>query len=754
MLAGFDHETTPKIDLGIIDSPASALNVPWAGQEEMRKELTPSSIFQEEHNCWRIESARRVSFLIDGDAYFRALREAAITARHRIIILGWDFDSRTRMLIEREPDGYPDQVGSFLHALLIRRTQLHIYVLTWDFHMLYFMEREWWLPAKLAAHRRLHFKKDDIHPVGAAHHQKLVVIDDRLAFCGGLDLTQCRWDTPEHRPHHPQRRAEPGGEPCRPFHDVQMMVEGPVAAALGELARVRWRDATGKMLLPIMNPDSASYPEWPLSVPPDCENTRIAIARTQPQFEEQRAVREVEQLYLDTIERATHFIYIETQYLTSRRLEAALAQRLQHPQGPEIIIILHPNSDGWVEQHTMDVLRARVLKQLQTGDRFRRLGVYCPHIPGMEDGCLSVHAKVCIIDDTFVRVGSANLSDRSMGFDTECDLALEAEGKQDVEQGIRMFRHRLIAEHLGMNMCDIAKQEAATQSVLAFLEGARRPGDVRTLKPFDTHATPDADEWVPAADFLDPHRSYEEQLVPEHIRKPAHRQYIVGAASLLLLLALAAAWQWTPLAQWLDIPLIVDQLQDLGHNQWTPFLTLTGFLIGGVLVVPVTALITITVLAFGPLFGFVYSLLGMTASALVTFGIGRLVGQKALHRWSGPRFRNVSRQLAKRGVLAVIAIRIVPIAPFSIINAVAGASHIRMRDFVLGTIIGEIPGLLGLAIFVDQITDTIRHPGIGGVLILGGVALGMVAGAMLFRRWLSHRATFGSHERDQSAQTP
>ncbi len=739
------------------DRQASAVNAQSSGQPEMREGSTPlsfRSVLRENHNCWRIESAMRVAFLIDGDAYFRALREAAVTAHRRIILLGWDFDSRTRMLVEREPDGYPDQVGSFLHALLIRRPQLHIYVLTWDFHMLYFMEREWWLPAKLAAHRRLHFKKDDVHPVGAAHHQKLVVIDDRIAFCGGLDLTQCRWDTPEHRPHHPQRRAEPGGETCRPFHDVQIMVQGSVAAALGELARVRWHGATGQTLLPVTNHDSEGWPKWPVSVTPDSENIRVAIARTQPQFEDQGGVREVEQLYFDTVQNAARFIYIETQYLTSRRLGAALARRLQQPQGPEVIIILHPNSDGWVEQYTMDVLRARVLKQLRVSDRFRRLGLYCPHIPGMENGCLSVHAKVCIIDDTFVRVGSANLSDRSMGFDTECDLAVEAEGRQDVEQGIRLFRHRLIAEHLGMDICDVAQQEIDMRSVLALLEGLRRQEDVRTLKPFNMQTAPEVDEWVPEADFLDPHRSYEEQLVPEHMRKPAHRQYIVGAASLLLLLALAAAWQWTPLAHWLDIPRVVDQLQALGHNHWTPLLTLTGFLIGGVLVVPVTALIAITVLAFGPVFGFLYSLLGMTASALLTFWIGRLVGQKVLHRWSGPRFRNVSRQLANKGVLAVIAIRILPIAPFSIINAVAGASHIRMRDFFLGTVIGEIPGLLGLAIFVDQITNTIRHPGTGGVLILSAVALGMVAGAMLFRRWLSQRNNSRSPERGRSSIKP
>ncbi len=738
------------------DARASVSDAHQSGQSETlqaSKHLSSPSVFHEKHNFWRIESATRLSFLIDGDAYFRTLREAAVAARRRIMILGWDFDSRTRMLGDRGPDGYPDQIGSFLHALLIRQPHLHIYLLTWDFHMLYFAEREWWLPTRLGAHRRLHFQQDDVHPVGAAHHQKIVVIDDRLAFCGGIDLAQCRWDTPEHRPDHPQRRTEPGGEPCRPYHDVQVLVEGPVATALGDLARDRWREATEKTLPPVANHRPDCPPQWPVSVAPDIENVQVGIARTEPRFEERVGVKEVEQLYLDSIRTAAQFIYLETQYLTSRPVAAALVQRLQEQQGPEIIIILHPNSDGWLEQHTMDVLRARIVKQLRAGDRYQRLGLYYPHIPGLGDRCLNVHAKVCIIDDTFARVGSANLSDRSMGFDTECDLALETEGRQEVEQGIRLFRHRLMAEHLGMDRCDVARQEKEKGSVIAALESLRRQEDVRTLKPFEAQTSPEIDEWVPEADLLDPNRSYEEQLVPHALRKPAHRQYIAGAASLLVLLALAAAWQWTPLANWLDVPRLADQLHALGHNQWIPLLALAGFLIGGLLVVPVTALIAITVLAFGPVFGFVYALLGMTASALLTFWIGRKVGQKTLRRWSGPRFRTISRQLGNKGVLAVIAIRILPIAPFSIINAVAGASHIRMRDFFLGTVIGEVPGLLGLAIFVDQITDTMRHPGTGGVLILSAVALAMAAGAVLFRRWLSQRDNSGSNERSGMPHT-
>jgi phospholipase D1/2 len=80
-----------------------------------------------------------------------------------------------------------------------------------------------------------------------------------------------------------------------------------------------------------------------------------------------------------------------------------------------------------------------------------------------------------------------------------------------------------------------------------------------------------------------------------------------------------------------------------------------------------------------------------------------------------------------------------PVAPFSILNAVAGASHIRARDFFLGTVLGELPGLLGLALFLDQVTETIRHPGPGSILLLVVIAAGIVLIAWALGRWLSNR---------------
>jgi phospholipase D1/2 len=144
---------------------------------------------------------------------------------------------------------------------------------------------------------------------------------------------------------------------------------------------------------------------------------------------------------------------------------------------------------------------------------------------------------------------------------------------------------------------------------------------------------------------------------------------------------------------------------------------------------------------FGPFYGFVYSFIGMTLSAMVTFGIGRLVGRQLVERCSD-RLHRLSRNLATKGVLAVVAVRVIPVAPFTVINMIAGATHIRAKDFLWGTVLGELPGLLAIAIFVDQITTTLRAPGPESYLVLAGSALVLIGAVWALRRWLTRH----SHE--------
>lgn len=680
------------------------------------RDRSPRSRFDVGRNCWKVEQAGRVSFLIDGAAYFAAFRAAARNAHHNIFILGWDFDSRIRMLPDCRTDGFPDRLGEFLHHLLIRRKRLHVYVLTWDFHMIYWREREWWLPSKLAAHRRLHFLRDGAHPVGSSHHQKVVVIDDAVAFAGGLDLAACRWDTPSHQPDHPARRPSDGEPACRPFHDVQIMVDGPAAAALGELARDRWRTMSGESVP--FAPTSRDE-IWPAVAEPDLADVCVAIARSAPAFGMRRPIAEVETLFLDSLRSARRHVYIETQYLTSRTIADCLVERLQDPHGPEIVMVLPPASDGWLEQHTMDVLRSRIVTRLREADRFCRLALYSPCIPGLYTG-ISLHSKVCVIDDELVRIGSANLSNRSMGFDTECDLAIEAEGRPAVRRGIADFRHALLGEHLGVHPDEVRRELAQDGSLIGAVERLRGGG--RSLGDFHAASTGEIPDFMPDAEFVDPIRPYEVQLFPPERRKPALRHLVNAATGLLVMVMLAILWQWTPMRDWLDVRSAAAYLEELAAGPAAPLAAVGAFIAGGLLVVPVVLLIAVTVLAFGAQWGFVYAITGMTLSAVVTFGIGRLLGHRLVNHLSGSRLYRVSRALAARGIVAVVVLRLLPVAPFSIVNAVAGASHIRFRDFLLGTVIGELPGLVSLALFIDQVMETVRRPGLGSLGMLAAIA--------------------------------
>jgi phosphatidylserine/phosphatidylglycerophosphate/cardiolipin synthase-like enzyme/uncharacterized membrane protein YdjX (TVP38/TMEM64 family) len=723
-----------EIDSGRpIDRASSAL--------DMRAQQSDSP-FKPGWNCWRVEPARRAAFLIDGQAYFAAFREAALAAERSIYMLGWDFDSRIRMLIGRESDGYPDRLGPFLGALLARRKKLHIYVLVWDFHVIYFRERQWWLPQRLLAHRRLHFWKDDTHPVGASQHQKVVVVDGAVAFVGGLDFAQCRWDTPEHRMDHQDRRMLSDDRPCRPFHDVQMVVDGSAAEALEQLARARWEAATGER--PSSSPFNRVDDPWPVSVVPDLREIQVAVARTMPAAAGRPPVREVERLLIDLLRAARRFIYIETQYFTSKSLTETLADLLQREHGADIVMILHPSSDGWLEQHTMDVLRGRVLKLLRTVDRYHRLALYYPRVPDAKERCISVHSKVCVIDDTSVRIGSANLSNRSLGFDTECDLAVHAGRNPEVKERIAAFRNRLLGEHLNVSPEDVALALRRHSRLIPAVEALR--GKDRTLEVFDKQIPEEVDGMVPDDEFIDPSGPYEVQLCHPENRSSAHRQMVMGVAVLLIVAGLAAAWRWSPLGEWMELSRLMAYADEFARSPTAPFIVVGSFVIGGLVVAPVTVLIAATVLTFGPLHGFVYSFIGMTLSALVTFGLGRLMGRQLVEHWS-PRLYRLSRNLASKGVLAVVAVRVIPVAPFTVVNMIAGATHIRTRDYLLGTVLGELPGLSAIAVFMDQVTATLNAPGLGSYLVLSVSAIAIVGAVWGLRRWLSRRADFSNDKR-------
>ena len=121
---------------------------------------------------------------------------------------------------------------------------------------------------------------------------------------------------------------------------------------------------------------------------------------------------------------ARHLIYIESQYCASQRIAEALVERLQEKAGPEIVIVNPESANGWLEEEVMGAARALVVDMLRNADHENRFRLYFP--VAADSTPIYVHAKIMVIDDRLLKVGSSNLNNRSMGFDTECDLAIES----------------------------------------------------------------------------------------------------------------------------------------------------------------------------------------------------------------------------------------------------------------------------------------------------------------------------------------
>lgn len=425
--------------------------------------MADDSILDVGRNLWRRESASRVAFLVDGAAYYAAFAAAVERAERRILLVGWDVNSNTRLC---RPDAPTETLYELLNRVVSGKPHLEVHLLGWDFAVVFALERELFPVVQLGwkTHRRIHFRLDSDHPLGASHHQKIVVIDDAIAFSGGIDLTTHRWDTRRHTPDDPRRKT-PDNEKYKPFHDIQIAVDGPAAKALGELVRERWARATGHALEP---PAGPLGDPWPTALVPDLRDVAIGIARTEPAFRDRPEVREVEALFLDSIARARRSIYIENQYTTSAVVCEALVARLAERDGPEVVLVCPKTCSGWLEVRTMGVLRSQFLRRLRAADHERRLGIYYPRVS--EEVDVFVHAKVLVVDDEICRIGSANISNRSMRVDTECDIVLEARGEARVRAGIARFRDQLLGEHLGVQ--GAAVQQAILQhgSILRTIE--------------------------------------------------------------------------------------------------------------------------------------------------------------------------------------------------------------------------------------------------------------------------------------------
>ena len=429
---------------------------------------------------WRRETARRAAVFVDMADYFIAAREAMKKARRSIHFINWAFDAET--LFEPEPGGggpEGDHIGCFLKDLAAAKPEVDVRILCWDSAFPIAATQNFFPIMDRRAFRGtpVRFVLDSKVPFGACHHQKMIVIDDAVAFCGGGDIGPDRWDTPEHLDDDPRRIKTPADNRCFDSrHEVMALVDGPAAHALGALFRQRWQRATGETMAEPAADSARRLARWRRAADARHRGRHIAYgAGLAPRTGGARDRAP----HLASISAARSTIYMENQYFTSPLVAEALAARLIEPDGPEVVLVSTQHSPSYFDQITMDRTRAQFIKRLRGVDRHDRFHAYSPTTT--LGRTIIVHAKLAIIDDTLLRIGSANMNNRSTGFDTECDLAFQAEGAN--RAFVTGLRTRLIAHWLGCSPDEVeAAVSAQGGSVGRAIEALRMDGRVR-LRP-------------------------------------------------------------------------------------------------------------------------------------------------------------------------------------------------------------------------------------------------------------------------------
>jgi phospholipase D1/2 len=419
-----------------------------------------SSVLELGHNVWRAARADAAGVLVDAADYYAAFHQAALRARRSIILSGWQFDRGVPLLRgDACPPGAEVRLLRFLNLLCEQKPELEIYILAWDFHVVFALEREWMqsLYFEWATNERLHFRFDDTQAAQGAHHQKFVVIDRAVSFVGGIDLCEARWDDRRHRTDNPLRTSQ--GVASKPYHDVQACLFGcDTADVLRELFTDRWARTEG----PALSLSACEYPADRESLPRGALPLgagMVAFSRTDARAPE-NTVREVQRLLVDAIGAAERLVYIETQYFSSQVVCEALLSRMRAEgrQRLEIVIIINAKPEALKEELAVGLRQAKVLSRLATTAEETRhaFGAYLTLSDGeaKDRPATYIHSKLLSIDDRFLTLGSANLTNRSMGVDTELNVSWEAAGAsgddRQLKEHIRALRISLLAEHAGL----------------------------------------------------------------------------------------------------------------------------------------------------------------------------------------------------------------------------------------------------------------------------------------------------------------
>lgn len=703
----------------------------------------PINLFQEGSNCWRIATASHASMVVDAEDYYRALHEGIRKAKHSVFIFGWNVDGRIPLVRGDDViDGYP----STLHELIVQcaraNPDLEFYINQWGHPFLLAGDREFLPAARWRAENcpNIHFRFDNIVPLQASQHQKIVVIDDAIAYSGGLDIGTMRWDNRRHHPADPLRQDfndndDKNTQPYIPNHDVQMVVSGQAAKCLAELARKRWFMATDYEAIPIRPYQESGLPNiWPSKNPPQFENIEIAISLTFPSIGDKPAYRQIENLYMDLIQSAEKFIYIENQYLANNDIAKALNRALKKNKNLRVLILSSRDPNGLAEEVIMwskRILFKRLLRKGSVKDRVAM--VYTLSMSDNKSSPVHIHSKVMIVDDTFLQIGSANINDRSMYLDSECDITVIGQDQQ-TRDIISDLRNDLIEEHCGRKKDDTQALIDDGNPISFFLSDVS--GSPRSFKMIKDNLSAVASflkviviaeaRKRPVINAISEYfSSYEDKAGFPHKRASMNFLIIVTMAIFLYF------DRPMPLSDGLNYQLFETIIENFRTSS-LPFLTVIGiFILGGLVFVPITMMLVMTGAIFGVAMGIAVAIAGVIASAAMNFLAGAIIRPSLFQNYANTAFMRIQDRVKNGDIFPLAALRMVPIVPFSLANFILGARKTHFIPYLWSTFLGMLPSIVAMVVFGDAFFRLWQNPNPEN-LVYVGAALVIWIGMLIF----------------------
>lgn len=711
--------------------------------------MPDAHLFHPSRNCREVAVASHAAIAIDCANYYHALYEAIVKARHSVFVAGWDIDSRIKLLRGDRARGasHPARFFELIQWKARQNPEVQIYLNRWDFSLFMMRDREWL--GKYRWYRNsppnVHYWQDSTVPTGACHHQKIVTVDDEIAFCGGMDVALRRWDERRHMPRD-HNRIDPAGDngaavTFAPYHDIQMLVAGEAAQALALLVRERWEYATGGVPVPLRPLSGGGLPQsWPESLTPDLRDIRVAITQTKPRWDTMPGEYHVERMYCDMIARAERFIYIENQFLCRLDVAAALNRRLRERPELQVLLVSSYSPNGMMERKSMWHGRVLFRDILESGGVGERVAMAYPvsRVNGSEKP-VRIHSKLMVVDDRYLRVGSSNLNNRSMRLDTECDLVFAAEDEAS-RQAVAHIRNDLIREHTGYELEHIdriARQGEGVGSLLNYLTHSRQ----HLYKINDESYRHDRFTAL-AKRLADP----EQPLLPIGVSMAFARMKFVRLFLVVMAVtALALVWKVTPLSQYASPETVIPLLEQVRNTPWAVPAAMLLYTVGTLAFFPHMAMTGVIVIVFAPVQAFSIAMTGSLVSGAIGFWMGRKLGLKSMRALIGETAEKISLYAKKGGIVGITLLRLLPIAPYTAVNLALGMLEIPFLVFLAGTFLGTLPGTVIAAWMGQSMLELWQNPSMEnlGVIGIGLLCWVAVIGGSHYaaKQWKKHRST-------------